>query len=347
MSTIDTRIGHKTPADQAPHAPTTSIPKSNVWDAIEYVRSTIASALAAHLADTSDAHDASAISFAPAGNVAATDVQTAIAEVATDAAADLTAHTGDATAAHAASAISFTPAGALAATDVQGAIAELDGEKQPLDSDLTSWAGVTRAAGFDAFAAAPSSANLRTLMTDESGSGALLFADGALGTPASGVATNLTGLPLTTGVIGTLPAANGGTGVTTLAAEQQRLLASVQIGKLTGANFNSTADQAITITNPGANGYVIDFFFITNASTSLTTAAGGIYTSTAKGGAVVLAEATTYSTITGTAINTAANGFLAGGTRLWLNSAILYFSLTTPQGSAATADVYVFGRPLY
>jgi len=37
--------------------------------------------LTAHLNDTSDAHDASAISFTPAGNVAATDVQAAIAEL--------------------------------------------------------------------------------------------------------------------------------------------------------------------------------------------------------------------------------------------------------------------------
>jgi hypothetical protein len=46
---------------------------------------TVAGDLAAHIADGTDAHDASAISFAPAGTIAATDTQAAIEELDNDA----------------------------------------------------------------------------------------------------------------------------------------------------------------------------------------------------------------------------------------------------------------------
>lgn len=91
--------------------------------------------VAAHLADTSDAHDASAISFAPSGTIAGTDVQTAVAEVASDAAAALAAHVDDTSDAHDASAISLLDTGGhWTATTVEGALAEVPSRYQPLGS---------------------------------------------------------------------------------------------------------------------------------------------------------------------------------------------------------------------
>ena len=144
---------------------------------------------------------------------------------------------------------------------------------------------LTIATGMATFLATPSSANLKATITNETGSGALVFATSPtlvtplLGTPTSGTLTNCTGLPFSTGVSGkpttlsgygiTDGASNGAIGSSGLTMSTARLLGRSTAGtgaleeiilgtnlSFTGTTLNAAGGAGSTdlsLTNRGAS----------------------------------------------------------------------------------------------
>ena len=118
------------------------------------------------------------------------------------------------------------------------------------------------------------------------------------------------------------------------------------LGSLLGANFNINTDQPIPLQIPAGIRYRLNSIIITNPSLSLTTAVGGFYTGAGKTGAQIVPNSQAYSALTNNVAN--ASGTLLAATITNANVAAwdanpIYFSLTTIQGAAATADIHIFG----
>ena len=137
---------------------------------------------------------------------------------------------------------------------------------QAYDADLTTWAGVTPAAGIATFLATPSSANLLAAVTDETGSGgSLVFATNpVLVGPTIGVATATS----INKVVITTPASSATLTIASAAVLTVDGSTTLTSGTHSGTN---TGDQTITLTG-NVTGTGTGSFATTIAAAAVTSA---------------------------------------------------------------------------
>lgn len=190
--------------------------------------------------------------------------------------------------------------------------------------------------GVATFLATPSSANLATAVTDETGSGSLVFATSptlvtpTLGTPSSVTLTNGTGLPISTGVSGL------GTGVATFLATPSSANLASAVTDETGSGLLVFATTP-TLTNPTVTNYVETLYSVTGSATLALTNGTVQKVTTSGSTTITLPASVSGKSFTVIVYYAAADAITwAGGTTLkWAGG-------TTPTATSATGKYDIF-----